>query len=140
MKVFEYLDARGHGVYSEWYKGLQKRQRAALDAKIDAVRNAGDPGDARRGELPPNLFRGPVRHRQRVYPHTWKLTVNCDAALRPLACKGPLDDSTEWTILVPVIEVRGEYPDGCFQKAEDRRQEILNYPLRRREIRGDDDE
>jgi len=139
MKVFEYIDLRGRGVYSDWYDKRQKNQRAALDAKLDAVRQAGEPGDALKGELPPKMFRGPVRLGNRSYPHTYKFTVNCDGALRPLACKGPMDEATEWTILVPVIEVGGKYPAGCFQEAEDRRLEILRDPSRRREIPGDDD-
>jgi hypothetical protein len=140
MKVFEYIDLRGRGVYTEWYLERQKNQRAALDAKLDAVRSAGEPGDTRRGELPPNMFRGPVREGNRSYPNTYKFTVNCDVALRPLACKGPVDEQSEWTILVPVIEVGRKYPPGCFQEAEDRRLEILRDPSRRREILGDDDD
>jgi hypothetical protein len=80
MKVFEYVDHRGRGVYSEWSAGLQPRARAALDAKLDAVRNAGEPGDARHGELPPNMFRGPVKYKGKFYPNTYKFTVNADGA------------------------------------------------------------
>jgi hypothetical protein len=132
MRVFEYVDRRGIGVYTAWYQARQARQRAALDAKLDAVRKA--------GELPPRLFRGPVKHRNQFYPNTWKLTVNCDGALRPLACKGPIDPENEWTILVPVIEVGNQYPPGVFQEAEERRLEIVADPTRRRELRGDDDQ
>lgn len=143
MKLFEYIDRRGMGVYEEWYARRQKRQRAALDVKRDAILRAGEagePGNQLRTELPPKMFRGPVRHKGRFYPHTWKWTINCDGALRPLCCKGPFDESAEWTILLPVIEVGDEYPAGCFEEAESRRLDILRDPSRRREIRGDDDE
>src|SRR5688572_20509808 len=110
MKVFEYLDRRGVGVYTDWYHQRQKRQRAALDAKLDAVRKAGEAGGVNRGELPPNMFRGPVKYGREFFANTYKFTVNCDGALRPLACKGPIDPNNEWTILVPVIEVGGKYP------------------------------
>ena len=60
--------------------------------------------------------------------------------LRPLACKGPIDIENEWTILVPVIEVGGEYPAGAFADAEARRLEIIADPQnRRRELVKDDE-
>ena len=131
MKLFEYLDRRGIGVYTAWYRTLQKPQQAALDAKLDVVRAGGN--------LPPNLFRGPVRYQGQHYANTYKLTVNRGGALRPLVCKGPIDCDNEWTILVPVIEVGNRYPPGVFQDAEDRRLEIIADPSRRRELRDDDD-
>lgn len=127
MKVFEYLDRRGNGVFSEWRERLQPPQRAALDVKVDLVRKA--------GQLPPNLLRGPVSYRGRSYPHTWKLTVNAGGiAMRPLVCPGPIADDEEWTILVAVVEVGNRYPDGVFEQAENRRDEILAEPSRRQLI------
>jgi hypothetical protein len=140
MKLFEYVDRRGRGVYTDWYAKRQPKHKAALDAKRDAILTAGEPGTSVGGELPPNMFRGPVKYEDRFYPHTWKWTVNCGIKMRPLACKGPIDDDAEWTILVPVIEVGDKYPRGCFQDAEDRRREIIADPSRRRRIYGDDDE
>lgn len=139
MKLFEYLDRRGNGVYSQWYARLEKREQGALDAKLDTIRAANPAGDGQT-EIPPNLFRGPARHKQKSYPNTYKLTVNTgNAALRPLACKGPIDIVNEWTILVPVIEVGNEYPDRVFSDAEVRRREIIADPTRRRELVKDDD-
>ena len=139
MKLFEYVDHRGSGVYSDWYERLEKRQQASLDVKLLAVLAAGEAGSERQGMLPPSLFRGPVRHGGRSYPHTYKLTVGGNVALRPLSCKGPIDVTGEWTLLYPVIEVGGQYPSGCFAEAERRRSEVLADPDgRRREITADD--
>lgn len=142
MRVYEYVDRRGRGVYTEWYASRQSREQAALDAKLKTVRKAGESARDGRGELPPNMFRGPVRYGGRFFPNTYKFTVNAGGvAMRPLACEGPIDCENEWTILVPVIEVGNRYPAGVFDEAERRRIEVLNDPLqRRREIKGDDDE
>src|SRR6187431_2504298 len=115
MRLYEYVDRRGIGVFEAWYDGLQKAQKAALDVKIKAVINAGEPGDQRHGELPPNMFRGPVRQGNKVYPNSYKSTVQGKVKLRPVACKGPIAVNEEWTILVPAIEVGGQLePPGCF--------------------------
>lgn len=127
-------------MYTEWYARQQKREQAALDVKLGTVRTAGEPPKGGREALPPSLFRGPVRYRGKFYPNTWKLTVNTGIALRPLCCLGPIDSETEWTILVPVIEVGNKYPAGVFEQAEARRLEVLADPdHRRREVKEDDD-
>jgi hypothetical protein len=139
MKVFEYVDRRGIGVFLHWYFGLQKAQRAAIEVKLRAVMSAGEAGDLRFGELPPNMFRGPVKHAGRFYANTYKFTVKGPVTLVPLACQGPLDNKLEWTLLVPVIEKGNQYPPGCFSDAENRRLEIIADPEnRRREIVADD--
>src|SRR5262245_23202921 len=100
MRVYEYVDHRGDGVFSVWYAKRQVAQRAGLDAKLDAVRAAGEPATGIRLELPPNMFRGPVKFGGELYKNTYKFTVNAGGiAMRPLACKGPIDSDNEWTIL-----------------------------------------
>lgn len=126
MRLFEYVDRRGRGAYSEWRARLQVAQRAALDLKVDVLLR--DP------TLPPNLLRGPVRQNGKTYRHTYKLTVNGNVALRPLACKGPIDPLTEWTLLVPAVEIGGKLDDVLLALAEQRRLEIISDPSRRREI------
>lgn len=143
MRLYQYLDRRGRPVISEWIETLQVKEQAALEPKLDAVRSAGEHGDPRRGELPPNLFRGPVKHKGKSYPNTYKLTAGKGSksrALRPLACRGPFDTANEWTLLCPAIEVGGKYPDGVFAEAERRRMEIIRDPSRRVEMKGIDDE
>ena len=140
MRVYEFVDHRGDGVYTAWYKRRQTREQAALDAKLATVRRGGESASGVRQELPPNLFRGPVKYQKKFYPNTWKLTVTAgNVAMRPLACKGPQDTENEWTILVPVIEVGGEYPGGVFAEAESRRLQIIADPNRRRLIPDDND-
>lgn len=101
-------------------------QRAALDAKMDVLLAGGD--------LPPNLMRGPVRQNGKSYPHTFKLTVNGNVALRPLACRGPFDIQNEWTILVPAIEVGRRLDDSLLVDAEKRRLALINHEATRVEI------
>jgi hypothetical protein len=116
MVVYEYVDRRGNGVITAWYESLQAKQRAALDDKLEVLVA---------GVAPPGLLRGPVRHGNESYPNTYKLTINCGMALRPLACPGPFDLEHEWTVLVPVIEVGNRYDPRDFATCELRRDEVL---------------
>ena len=139
MRLFEYVDRRS-GVYTDWYRSRQKREQAALDAKLDVVRKAGEAPNGTTEMLPPNLMRGPCRYRGKFYPHTWKLTVNGPVRLRPLCCPGPIEADSEWTILVPAVEKGNQMPEGAFEQAEQRRVEVIADPVnRRREVSDDDD-
>lgn len=129
MVVYEYVNYRGEGVFSAWYVSLQARARAALDRKLE---------DVITGDTPPGLFRGPVRFRGKTYPNTWKLTVNCGVAMRPLACWGPFANEEAWTLLVPVFEVGNKYDPDDFKKAEVRRQEVLSNRFGRRQVFRDE--
>lgn len=136
MKLFEYVNARGRGVYSEWYAERPRPSQAALDAKLSALRRGGEVAANLSEALPPNLLRGPVKG----YPKIYKLTVNGQEALRPLCCRGPLDMNSEVTILHPVVEKDRKLPPDSFDVAERRRREIVLSPsARRRELKEDND-
>jgi len=135
MTIFEWIDSRGRGAFTEWYNDRTVRQKAAIDAKLKVVRQVGQPTDGRaNSELPPNMFRGPVKG------HFYKFTVNCDGALRPLAFKGLVDSRTEWTFLIGAAERDGKMvPATCYADAEIRRLEILADISKRQEVPNDDE-
>ena len=113
------MDAHGNAVITRWRAGLQARQRARLDVKVQMLRQFGF-------ELPPRLLAGPVRG------HIYKLRINGDVALRPHLCKGPIDMSAEATLLVGAIERdRVLIPADAASRAEAARHAIIANHSRR---------
>lgn len=133
--VFEWIDARGRGVISDW--DLEVRQQAKLDSKIDMLRNV-EVDQAGRVNLPVDLLAGPG-----IYGQKWiyKMKIHGSVALRPMLALGPLNRDAEWTFLVQAVEVgRKLKPTNAADIAELRRREILVDPSRRRLILDGDDE
>ena len=132
-KLWEWIDGSGRGAVTDW--GLQVRQRARLDQKLEMLRKA-EIDSTGRVNLPQDLLAGPgYRGQKWIY----KLKVHGNVQLRPMVTLGPINGDEEWTILVPAIEEnRRLIPADAPQTATARRAEILIDEGRRRQILGDD--
>jgi hypothetical protein len=63
----------------------------------------------------------------------YKLKVKGNVQLRPLLCKGPINNDEEFTLLIGAKEVQGELqPDGVEYKAIERREGVIADPENRR--------
>ena len=122
MYIYEYTDRHGVGVITDWMRRrLQRVQRVRLASKIDLLSRI-DAG------LQASFVKGPIGG------HIYKLKVLAGRVqLRPMLCKGPIDNANEWTLLFPAIE-RGDQlePADAVEKAEARRQEIIADRRRRK--------
>lgn len=117
--IYDYLSSKGINEVAEWTRGLQKIQRKKLKAKIIMLSLAGS-------ELPPQLLAGTG------IPHIYKLKVQGNPKLRPMLCKGPVDNDSEFTLLVGAKEIQDEYePIDAIDQARNKRVEIIQNPLRR---------
>ena len=121
--IYEFLDSRGQGVIEVWLKQarIQKKGRARLNLKLDLLEQAGP-------DLPPGLFAGPING------HIYKLRVKVPGVqLRPLLCRGPINNDREFTLLCGATERDWELiPTDALQRAEEYRQIVLVTPSRRR--------
>jgi|SRR3989304_390571 len=120
--IWEFLNGRRRGIVEDWLlkERIQKKARATLNQKIDWLRRFGL--DA------PNLLVGPI------HAHVYKLRVRAQGVqLRPMLCRGPLDNETEFTLLLGAIEKGFRLqPRDAAERAEANREVILTDPSRRR--------
>ena len=117
--LYDYLDANGNNIIKEWAEGLQKRHRIKLNQKPDMLEQYGP-------NLPPQLLAGPIAE------HIYKLKVKGDVQLRPLLCKGPIDNEQEYTLLVGAKEIQSKLnPPDAVERAIEHRQAIVDDILRR---------
>lgn len=118
--IYDYRDQRGKDIIDDWMQGLQKKDRARLQAKIDLLHNNGP-------DLPTGLLSDtPSRNIK-------KIRVKGDVALRPLLCRGPVDMDAEYTLLYGATERDWKLvPQNAIEVAEGRRQDVINEPLKRR--------
>lgn len=116
--LFDYQSEKGNEIL-KWTLGLEKRQRVKLNAKLDMLQQTGS-------SLMPQLLA------LTGVPHIFKLRVQGNPKLRPLLCKGTVDNENEFTILIGAFELQWQYdPKDALTKAVERREELLNDPSRR---------
>jgi hypothetical protein len=120
FELYDYVARDGTNAFKAWTKTLQKDELAKLNQKLDMLR--------REPELPPLLLAGPLE-RKPIY----KLRINGRVALRPMLCKGPIDNDSEFTLLMGATERdRVLDPEDAVDQAADRRAEVIANPTRRR--------
>jgi len=121
-KIYDYVDENGKNEIESWCRSLQKSDLGRLNRKLQMLEENGP-------NLGPKLLAGPIKG----YPHLRKLCVRGNVQLRPLLCKGPIDNEQEFTLLKGAFEVGYEYsPAGALADADIRRQEVIrNAPTRR---------
>ena len=118
--LYDYVDGIGRNSFKEWTKTLQKDELAKLNQKLDMLR--------REPELPPQLLAGPLEGKP-----IYKLRINGRVALRPMLCKGPINNDSEFTLLMGATEKdRVLIPGDAIDQAADRRAEVIANPGRRR--------
>ena len=119
FKLYDYVDGRGINVIADWTRGLQKPQRASLNVKLDLLASQGR-------DLPPKLLSDTPS------PHIKKIRINGSVALRPMLCKGPINNDDEFTLLVGAIEKDRKFvPPNALPTAIARRTEVSIDPTRR---------
>ena len=117
--LFDYTDENGNNDIKEWTLGLEKRERAKLNAKLDMLALQGS-------ELFPEVLTGTPT------PGILKLRVKGNVQLRPMLCKGPINNEKEFTLLIGATERDSRLvPDKVDEKANDRKKIIIENPNRR---------
>ena len=119
--LYDYLDSRGLNDFESWSKSLEKGYLARLNRQLKALEDNGP-------DLIPGMLFGPITG----YRHIYKLKIGHKLALRPLLCRGPLNNDSEFTLLLGAIEKGWKWdPRNAPEIAEARRVEIINNPRRR---------
>jgi hypothetical protein len=117
--LFDYVDENGCNDIKGWTNNLQKVERAKLNAKLDMLALHG-----------PELF--PHVLTDTPTPGIQKLRVKGKVQLRPMLCKGPIDNEKEYTLLIGATERDFSLvPDKADQKADQRKQIIIKNHKRR---------
>jgi hypothetical protein len=118
--IYDHLDRQGVNVIAEWTRGLERVQRKLLRAKLDMLAIAGP-------DLPTQLLAGTG------VAHIYKLRVKGNVQLRPMLCRGPVENDAEFTLLYGAIEVGSALqPANAAERAAVIREEILAEPNNRR--------
>src|ERR1700693_2475607 len=120
-RIFEYVEKDGQSTVGLWLReaGVTERDRGQLVQKMDMLAMHGM-------DLPPGLLAGPIPskvRRDKFQSHIYKLIIHGQRMLRPMLCRGPIDNNSEFTILIGAIEVGGVLNVDPTE-AEARRQEI----------------
>ena len=109
-------------------KGLEKADRARLEAKLDTLEEHG-PG------LPSDLLSDTAVRNLK------KMRINGRVALRPILCVGPIHKAEEYTFLVGAVERdRKLVPKNALKAARERREAIVRDPRMRRCPHGEEPE
>ena len=120
--LYDYVNLHGQNEFKEWCGALQKQDLAKLNLRLDLLEEKGP-------DLLPKMLAGPLRGQRHIY----KLTINGRVALRPLLCKGPVNNNSEFTLLMGATERDWQYdPRDAPASAEAKRQEVLQDPNTRR--------
>ncbi len=121
-RLWDFLDARQKNVIIQWVKDkkLTSRDRAILNQKIRGLAQM-----EYSLAIQTKLLAGPI------YRHIYKLVIHGDVMLRPMLCRGPVENDREYTFLLGAIETGGKLPEGSKEKAEEHREVILNDHTRR---------
>lgn len=102
-----------------WSIGLQKKERAKLNAKIDALEMYGT--DLIPGILAPTGVAS-----------IFKLKAQGQVKLRPMVCEGPGTGEQAFTFLMGAKEISWKYePSDAPKIASDLRNDLIAHPERR---------
>jgi hypothetical protein len=125
LNLWDFLSPppRSENVILRWVKDekLTKRDRAVLNQKLDRLRQM----DFELA-IGTKLLAGPI------HKHIYKLVIHGDVMLRPMLCRGPIDNASEYTLLLGAIERNWKLPPGASQQAEQNRLVVMQEPKRRR--------
>jgi hypothetical protein len=121
--VYDFTDENGASVIGEWIRQerLTTVQIAHFKQKVGLLKQYGS-------SVPDSLLAGPI------YKNIYKLRINPPGkALRPMLCKGPIANDTEFTLLFGAIEENSQlYPEDSLQRADENRTILIANPDRRR--------
>jgi hypothetical protein len=116
--IYDYVDPIEGNLMKTWSLGLQKKELAKLNAKIDALEMYGN--DLIPGILSPTGTAS-----------IFKLKIQGQVKLRPMVCEGP-GNKPSFTFLIGAKEISWGYePAGAPDIASRIRQDLLHHPERR---------
>src|SRR6266446_7002643 len=116
FELFDYRDRRGHNDIKVWMLEQERRQLGQLNLKLDMLRKYGS-------DVGSNVL---LRMSATIYKLKGKTK---GVQLRPMLCKGPIDDEAEFTILIGAKEINRELvPIDVVTRAEGRREEVIENP------------
>ena len=120
--LYDYVNAQGGNEIKEWLDSLEKVERAKIDQRLDLLEEHGE-------ALFPQILTGTDEK------SILKLRAHGRVQLRPLLCRGPVSNTTEFTLLCGAKEVGGKLtPKGVLAEAVGRRLIVINDPTTRRKI------
>jgi hypothetical protein len=120
-QLYDYVTAGGDNDIKDWAESLQKPDLARLNRKLKMLEDNGP-------NLGPGLLAGPIKG----YAHIYKLRMTGSVALRPLLCKGPINNETEFTLLKGAFEIGSAWePSNARSEAVIRRETIRTNPSSR---------
>lgn len=119
FNLYDYKDENGNNEFKKWTKKLQKYEIAKLNARLDMLRYKGF-------ELFPRILTGtPTAGIQ-------KLRIRGKTQLRPMLCKGPIDNDNEFTLLIGAIERGSKFiPSKADETANARKKKIIKNTTQR---------
>jgi len=121
VKLYDYLDDDGSNVIVAWTRQQTKRDQAKLINKLRALEQMDF--DLAWGS---KLLQGPIA------PHIYKLKIHGEVMLRPLLCRGPIDNDIEYTLLIGAVEINSVLtPSTAIGRAQLARQAVINNSNRR---------
>jgi hypothetical protein len=116
--IFDYVHPVAGNLMRIWSQGLQGRERAKLDFKVDALETHG--ADLIPGVLAPTGIAA-----------IFKLKVQGKVKLRPMVCEGPRDIAS-FTFLLGAKEIQWKYdPQNAPETAAEYRKDLIANPFRR---------
>ena len=119
FKLYDYIDHDGNNDIKTWTLALQKVERAKLNAKLDMLEKLGS-----------DLFPHVLTDTPTLGIH--KLRVKGKVQLRPMLCKGPINNDSEFTLLIGAAERDSRLvPIKADEKANERKAMIIENPKRR---------
>jgi hypothetical protein len=121
-RLYDFLTSRGRNAILEWVRDerLTTRDRAMLNQKLTRLSQM-DYDLA----VSTKLLSGPI------FKSIYKLTIHGDVMLRPMLCRGPIENEEEYTLLLGAIERGGNLPKGAKEEADERRSIVIDDPTRR---------
>jgi len=118
--LYDYVSESGTNEFKDWTEGLQSKERAKLNEKLDKLQEHGD-------ALYPHMLTGTD------VAGIQKLRVQGGVKLRPLLCKGPVAIAAEYTLLMGAKEVGSKWvPKSAPKTANDRKSAVSVSPATRR--------
>jgi len=119
-ELYDYVGANGQNDIKVWTEGLQKKERAKLNARLDMLAQHGV------GLFPHILTNTPT-------PGILKLRCHGNVQLRPMLCNGPISVNSEFTLLIGATERDFRFdPLDADSLANVRKQEVNIDPANRR--------
>ncbi len=119
FSLFDYVDAHGANCFYEWWRGLQKKEQGKLRARMNMLRDYGE-------DLRPQILS------DTDVPGILKIRVPGNVALRPLLCKGPHNNDSEFTMLMGATERDFVLvPSNAVETANGRKTVVANNINRR---------